>query len=77
MHGRSRFTLLLLRSRRDNNDVALSGFLVRASSYQCARVTVVCRIAEVLHLGIADFFFGIYEEDLACHWVLEECVGDG
>jgi hypothetical protein len=57
--------LLLCGAGCDNDDIALSGFGVLGGTYASACVAVVCGIAEVLDLGIAEFGFGVDEENLA------------
>jgi hypothetical protein len=57
--------LLLCGAGCDDDDIALSGFGVLGGSYTGACVAVVRGVAEVLDLGIAEFGFGVYEEDLA------------
>ena len=54
------FTFLLRRPSRNNNDIALPGFLVLGGPNARRRVTVVGRVAEVLDLGVADLGFGVY-----------------
>jgi hypothetical protein len=61
----SQLTFLLRRPRRNDNDIALPGFFVLSGSHARGRVAVVGCVAEVLDLGVADFGFGVYEEDLA------------
>jgi hypothetical protein len=58
-------TFLLCRTRRDDNNIALSSFSVLGSAYASACVAVVSGIAEVLYLSIAELGLGIYEQDLA------------
>jgi hypothetical protein len=57
--------LLLRGASCDDDNIALSGFGVLGSSYTGACVTMVSGVAEILNLGIAEFGFGVHEEDLA------------
>lgn len=57
-------TFLLRRTSCHDDDVALPCFFVLCCSHARTRVAVVCRVAEILHLRIADLGLGIDEEDL-------------
>lgn len=54
-------TFLLLRSGCHNDDVALSSFLVSASTDCRARAAVESGIAEIAHMCVSDLFLGVDE----------------
>jgi hypothetical protein len=58
-------TLLLCGAGCDDDDIALSGFGVLGGANTGTCVAVVGGVAEVLDLGVAEFGFGVDEEDLA------------
>lgn len=60
---RARFAFLLRCAGGHDDDVALSRFGVLCGAHAGAGVAVVGCVAEVLDLGIADFGFGVDEED--------------
>jgi len=60
-----RLTLLLRRPSSNDNDIALPGLLVLGRPHAGGGVAVVGCVAEVLDLSVADFGFGVHEEDFA------------
>lgn len=69
-------TFLLLCAGGEDDDVALSCLFVCASAHACTGVAVEGCIGQVLDLGVADFFFGIDQEDFAGDRVHDKGVGN-